>query len=124
MLDQGLPHTTTHLLQALGWDVEHTNNIGMNRASDGAILDYARKTDRVCVTLDADFHMLLALGQATRPSVIRIRQEGLKAEDIVQLLTRICPKIANQVLQGALVTVTEKRLRIRQLPVVKDKESI
>lgn len=101
--------------------MEHTNDIGMSRASDSAILDYARKTDRICVTLDADFHTLLAMGQATRPSVIRIRQEGLKAEDIVQLLIRIRPKIADQVLQGAMVTVTEKTLRIRQLPVVKDK---
>ena len=92
----------------------------MSRATDKAIMDYARKTQRVCVTLDADFHTLLAISNASAPSVIRIRQEGLKGEDVAQLLTSIWTKIENQLQQGAMVTVTEQMLRLRQLPIMRD----
>ncbi len=91
----------------------------MSQATDNEIIDYARKTGRVCVTLDADFHTLLAVNNASDPSVIRIRQEGLKGNDIAQLLINIRAKIEDQLQQGAMVTVTEEMLRLRQLPIVK-----
>jgi predicted nuclease of predicted toxin-antitoxin system len=52
---------------------------GSPDASDAVILDYAREEGRVIVTLDADFHTLLALTGATFPSVVRVRIEGLRA---------------------------------------------
>lgn len=60
LLDQGLPRSTGVLLAETGWDVIHVSEIGMSRADDGDILKRARSDKRVCVTLDADFHALLA----------------------------------------------------------------
>jgi predicted nuclease of predicted toxin-antitoxin system len=54
LLDQGLPRSTVKLLADSGWDALHVGDIGMARASDSDILDYARREQRVCVTLDAD----------------------------------------------------------------------
>jgi len=45
----------------------------MAEASDEAILRLGQREGRIVVTLDADFHMLLAVSGASRPSVIRIR---------------------------------------------------
>jgi len=53
-----------------------------------------------------------------QPSVIRVRQEGLKAKDLAQLLCKIWPAIAVQVQSGAMVSVDEKQLRIRRLPIL------
>ena len=54
--------------------------VGLADASDAVFLDYAREEGHVIVTLDADFHTLMALTGATLPSVIRVRIEGLRAE--------------------------------------------
>ncbi|MFQ5756433.1 MAG: DUF5615 family PIN-like protein [Acidiferrobacterales bacterium] len=117
-LDQGLPRSTGKILAGAAWDVVHVYDVGLARATDQKILDYARKDQRVCVTLDADFHALLAVANAGSPSVIRIRREGLRGPDLARLLLDIWPKIERQVRQGALVTITESAVRIRALPVV------
>lgn len=72
-LDQGLPRSTGAILAGAGWDVVHVADVGMSRAEDSSILERARAEQRVCVTLDADFHALLATGGEQSPSVLRIR---------------------------------------------------
>lgn len=121
LLDQGLPRTAAALLQKAGWDVVHTFDAGLSRATDVELLEVARRERRTVVTLDADFHALLAVADATSPSVIRIRLEGLRGEGLTELLISIWPKIGRQVGKGALVTVTESSLRIRRLPISKNK---
>ena len=89
----------------------------MSRSSDADILKYARREKRVIITLDSDFHMLLALTNATDPSVIRIRLEGLKGPELADLIKRIWPKIESQIKKGAMVTVTDSGIRVRKIPV-------
>lgn len=122
LLDQGIPHSTTHLMKEAGWEVVHASDIRMNRAADEAILAYARTNNYVCVTLDADFHTLLAINHYSQPSVIRIRREGLNGVMLAQLLHDIWPKVEKVVKDGAMITVTEKTLRIRRLPVFKSQQ--
>ncbi len=117
LLDQGLPRSTGKLLAAPDWDAVHVGDVGLSRATDQRILDYARENDRVCVTLDADFHALLATADATKPSVVRIRKEGLNATAIADLLMKIWPRIERSATDGAMITITEKAIRVRGLPV-------
>ncbi len=118
LLDQGLPRGCAKILSLDQWDVEHTGDIGLSRASDEQIIDYARRENRIIITLDADFHTIIAVENAQTPSVIRIRQEGLKADKLAELIKRIWPKIQSQIETGALVTVNEKSIRIRNIPLV------
>lgn len=117
LLDQGLPRSTVRLLADAGWDVLHVGDIGMARSSDSDILDYARREQRVCVTLDADFHSQLAVSGAAGPSTIRIRLEGLNGPALAALLKRVWPLIADAVDQGAMVTITERDVRLHRLPI-------
>ena len=66
LLDQGLPR----------------------RTADVDLLDVARVQARACVTLDADFHAILATSGAIGPSVVRIRIERLKGGEVAALLSR------------------------------------
>jgi predicted nuclease of predicted toxin-antitoxin system len=88
-------------------------------ADDGTILEYAREHGRIVVTLDADFHAQLALSAAARPSVVRIRIEGLRAEALARLLLHILEQCGEDLKRGAVVSVTEGGIRLRRLPVLR-----
>ena len=119
LLDQGLPRSTGALLARDGWDVTHVSEIGMSRADDIDILERARMDGRVCVTLDADFHALLATSGERGPSVVRVRKEGLDASALAALLQAVWPGIQGALADGAMVTVTGRAIRVRRLPIVK-----
>ena len=118
LLDQGLPRLSARLLTEAGWDVVHVADIGMSRAADSDILHRAVIENRVCVTLDADFHAQVATRGARSPSVIRIREEGLDAFALAALSQTIWHGIAEALENGAMVTVTERSAHVRRLPIL------
>src|ERR1051325_12086145 len=117
LLDQGTPRSTAALLRQAGLDTVHTAEIGMAEAEDSEILARASAEDRIVVTLDADFHALLALSQARKPSVIRIRIEGLRAEQLALHVQYVIQQCGADLDAGALISVQEGRIRVRRLPV-------
>ena len=119
LLDQGLPRTAATALATLGWDVLHVGEIGMAAATDQDILHRALAEQRAVVTLDADFHAILALENASAPSVIRVRIEGLRGVDLAALIQRVVRVCEDDLVAGAMVTVDERGVRVRALPVVR-----
>ena len=120
LLDQGLPRSAAGLLSQAGLDTQHVGDLGHSDAADESILNLGRETGRTVVTLDADFHTLLAMAGAVSPSVIRIRIEGLRAGDLAALLKDVVQRCSVDLARGAAVTVQDGRLRIRHLPLVGD----
>jgi predicted nuclease of predicted toxin-antitoxin system len=57
-------------LQNYGIEAVHGGDRGLATASDSKILDFGHQEGMVIVTLDADFHTLLALSGLAGPSVI------------------------------------------------------
>ena len=123
LLDQGLPKSAAELLRAANWEVVHAQEIGLATQSDAEIIQYARNEQRVIVTLDADFHALLAVSGSNCPSVVRIRREGLRGLGLSNLLMQIWPGIAAATDSGAVVTVTDSTVRIRRLPIIRALDS-
>jgi len=117
LLDQGLPFSTAARLKAAGWDAVHVAELGMSRATDREILAFAALDQRVCITLDADFHALLAINKLAVPSVVRVRREGLDAVAMTELLLGIWDTLAPRLNAGTMVTVTKESIRFRGLPV-------
>jgi hypothetical protein len=54
------------------------------------------------------------------PSVRRIRNEGLDTTALAALLLGIWVGIEDALEGGAMVTVTDRSVRVRRLPVVRD----
>lgn len=117
LLDQGMPRGSAVLLRELGFEAAHTAEMGLAEAEDEQILARAAKEDRIIITLDADFHARLAQGKSNKPSVVRIRIEGLRAKPLVELLQGVLDKCRDELELGAMVTVQENRIRVRRLPV-------
>jgi predicted nuclease of predicted toxin-antitoxin system len=123
LLDQGTPRSTARHLAAHGIDTVHAADIGLSTDTDSQILDHARTDHRVVVTLDADFHALLALSGAAVPSVVRIRREGLRGPALASLLSEVVSRVREQLDSGAMITVTERGVRVHRLPVVPPDDS-
>jgi len=120
LLDQGLPLSAAVLLRDAGIDTIHIGEIGMSEAKDAEIIQRAKEEERTVVTLDADFHTLLALEEAISPSVIRIRIERLRAQAFTNLLLIVIAECEEDIEQGSAITVEPSRIRIRRLPLVSD----
>lgn len=84
--------------------------------ADLAILEEARASGRIVVTLDADFHALLAVNGWSSPSVIRIRRQGLSASDVRDLVIRLVNDHEAALLSGVALSVRAHLVGIRKLP--------
>jgi len=118
LLDQGLPRSAARLLREAGIDTVHVGEIGFSTAEDAEILQKGKDEGRIVVTLDADFHSLLALSGTKSPSVIRIRIEGLYGEKAADLIQTVLKQCHEDLQQGVVVTVQQKSVRIHQLPLL------
>lgn len=120
LLDQGFGRSAATLLREKGHDAVHVGERGLAAADDQRIIELARLETRVVVTLDADFHALLALSGATGPSVIRIRIEGLKHDAAAELINMVVNAIRDELDRGVMVSVEPDRVRVRDLPLVRN----
>jgi len=118
LLDQGLPRSAAEFLRIGGMDTVHVGEVGFAAAADESILELGRQQGRIVVTLDADFHTILALSGADSPSVIRIRIEGLRGTELAYLLQDVLAGCGADLEKGAAVVVQVGRIRVRHLPLL------
>ena len=118
LLDQGLPRSAAPRLTEAGIDTIHVGDLGLASASDADILQAGLSSGRTIVTLDADFHSILAAKRAVSPSVIRIRIEGLRSVALTAILRSVVTECKTEIERGAALTVQAGRIRIRHLPLI------
>jgi predicted nuclease of predicted toxin-antitoxin system len=118
VLDEGLPKRAAVLLRDRGINAVHLTEIAEASTADHVILEEARRAERIVVTLDADFHSLLAVEGSASPSVIRIRREGLSAEDVRDLLIHLLRDHEAALLSGVALSVRAHLVGIRKLPLI------
>ena len=117
LLDQGLLRAAASLLRDQGVDAVHVGEIGMFAATDFDISTSAKQESRILVTLEVDFHALLAKSGACQPSVIRLREEGLKGPALSQLVLQLADRFIEQLSSACVLTVTSTQARLRMRPI-------
>lgn len=110
------PRTVQHL-RSLGHDVLRVNEVLPADAADARIIHYARDEVRTILTQDLDFSAMLALAGGAFPSLITLRLGSSRVEHINGVLTQVLADIEQDVLQGAMIVVTDTRIRRRALPI-------
>jgi predicted nuclease of predicted toxin-antitoxin system len=103
---------TRHGIESVHW-----TTIGDPRATDEAIMQYARDHSYVVFTHDLDFGALLALTRAQGPSVLQVRTQNVLPTAIAALTIQVLTAHTSVFEAGALVTVDERSARIRVLPI-------
>lgn len=97
-------------------DSIHWSSVGKADAKDSEIMQYARRGGFVVFTHDLDFGTILALTQATSPSVIQVRSQDILPGRLAQRLIAVLREYDNILEQGALIVIDETRDRVRLLP--------
>jgi predicted nuclease of predicted toxin-antitoxin system len=123
LIDNPLSPRVAVGLRAAGHDAVHVLDYGMHAATDEAIFERAALESRVVVSADTDFGTLLALREATSPSVILLRGVSLRrAGDQVALILVALPSTEAALRRGAIVILERHRLRLRDLPITRQRE--
>jgi predicted nuclease of predicted toxin-antitoxin system len=117
ILDQGVPRDAAALLRSLGYDCMHVGEIGMSKATDEEILAFSLGQDAVVVTLDADFHAILAVSGAQGPSVIRMRLQSLGASEVVEVVRKVLTNFEAELKRGSLIAVKALKTTCHRLPI-------
>ena len=119
LLDENLPISLGPLLaKRAGWDVVHVRQLGLKSDPDTEVLARAELDGRVLVSADTDFGTLLAASGAPGPSVVLLRiGSGRQAEQVARLLIANLPPLTDDLSRGAMVVMTDQRIRVRRLPI-------
>lgn len=117
LADMGISPRVVDALRQKGHNAVHLNELNLGRMPDAEILVKARLEERILLTHDLDFGELLAASGGVLPSVIIFRLNDMRAPNVSHHLFSILEHQADVLAQGAVISVTEHKARIRQLPI-------
>lgn len=112
----GISPKTGAALRALGHEALHLREQGLDQLPDPEILEKARREDFVLLTHDLDFPDLLAASGAALPSVVLFRLRNMRPENVELHLLRALEQTGAALERGAIVSVNERVIRVRTLP--------
>jgi len=117
LADMGISPRVVSTLRDRGHEAVHLQEEGLGRMPDGEILAKARTEGRVLLTHDLDFGELLAASGGELPSVIIFRLRDMRADNVNFHLFSILDKQSAALERGVVCSVTERKVRIRALPI-------
>lgn len=103
------------MLSGAGYDVVHWSDVGRPDAPDDDILLWARAQHRTVFTNDLDFGAALATSGASAPSVVQLRTATTLASRLGLLVLRVLRETEIELSSGAIVTISDDRVRLRPL---------
>jgi predicted nuclease of predicted toxin-antitoxin system len=116
LLDMGLAQSTASFLTSCGHDAVHLREQGLQCLADQQIVLKARAEARIIVTHDLDFGRIIALAGARSPSVITLRLGDMRPNKVNAILDRVLERFTVALESGALISVTDRGIRVRSLP--------
>lgn len=117
LANMGISPATVACLRELGHEAVHLHELGLDRMPDPDILDRARRDRQVILTNDLGFGDLLAHSGAGLPSVIIFRLSDMRPTSVNAHLGVALRKFGDDLAAGAILSVTDHRIRVRRLPI-------
>jgi predicted nuclease of predicted toxin-antitoxin system len=81
------------------------------------IFDWAKSHGYIVFTNDLDFGAILAATNAAGPSVIQLRVQDVLPASLAPRLIAVLRQFEVELLEGALISVDERRSKARILPI-------
>ncbi|HEY4761983.1 MAG TPA: DUF5615 family PIN-like protein [Thermoguttaceae bacterium] len=116
LIDMPLSPALADWLKQQGQDAGHASDLGLAKALDVEILEFAHREQRVIITADLDYHRLLALAQSEGPGLILFRGGNYSEQEAKDRLERVLESISNEELANSIIVIEKGRIRQRRLP--------
>jgi len=117
MADMGISPRSVAFLRDRGVEAVHLSEIGLDRLSDDKVLEKAQREGYVVLTHDLDFAELVALSGAELPSVVIFRLRNMRPDNVNRYLEVLVTEHQKPLDQGAIFSISEGRIRVRNLPI-------
>lgn len=117
LIDMNLSPKWVEFLETSGFEAAHWSSVGPVHASDAEIMAHAKQGGMVVLTHDLDFGAILAATGGNAPSVMQVRADDLRIEEIGSRIVAALRQTAELLDKGALITVETARTRISILPI-------
>jgi predicted nuclease of predicted toxin-antitoxin system len=117
LLDENLALSYAEALRREGFAAKHVIKINYDQTKDELIVNFARTNNMVIVTFDLDHTKIVALSGGILPSVITFRLTQISQEILLAFFTKHYTTIQPALEKGALITVDDNGIRIRELPI-------
>lgn len=119
IIDMNLSPQWVPVLEGAGWEARHWSSIGKSNAPDQEIFEYAKANGYIIFTHDLDFGAILAATNTEFPSVIQVRIQDVAPEHLSNYIISALHQFEQHLDEGALITIDEKKSRVRILPLRK-----
>ena len=116
VVDNCLPLSWVVYLRQRGHVARHWRELGPPNAPDAEIMRWAKQNKAVVLTQGLDFTKLLFQSRAALPSVIQLRLDDVRSQNIGEEVLLILKQHEDHLHRGALITVRGHKSRLRLLP--------
>lgn len=115
LLDENLGRRAADALRSAGLSARTVREAGLRGQPDTAVLDYARQTGLVLVTLDLDFSNVHRFPLGCHAGIVVGRfRDDTPAELVAARFVAVLQRLTDDDLHGNLVVVSPVVLRIRR----------
>lgn len=116
LLDQNIPPRIAAFIRSKrsDWGVMHVCDVGLNGGLDEVIFRWAQEQRAIVLTFDGDFADARMYPVGSHAGVIRLRVWPTTIERTEEALTRLLDSTIDDHLQGSLVIVDDRRIRVRR----------
>ena len=119
LVDMPVSPRIAEWLRKIGHDAVHAWEIGLERATDEEILNFAIKEKRVVITADLDYSRLIALSFAKEPGIILFRKGNYGEKELKERLEHVLEIIPEEEFYSSVIVVEKFRIRRTKLPLLK-----
>lgn len=117
LADVNISPITVQSLQEKGYDVIRSSDFLPANTPDIKILEIARQQNRIILTQDLDFSMLVAIRGYKKPSLITLRLSSAQPDFVTQRLLSVLPILQSELQEASAITIDDNSIRVRKLPI-------
>ena len=115
LIDHDVYKITIDFLKQQGHDIITAKELGLHTASDEELLEKAKTFDRLLITRDKDFGMLVFLKKELCSGVICLKVTPSMIRDVHDELLKILEKYTENDLKTSFCVIEPYRYRIRRI---------